>query len=120
MNCSFNASRFRALKPALELKGDMVPGLRSLRSLTRGYYLSSLRDCFTQTSALNLCWVRVFYFCVTQPISGCEWRESEKTYPVATAPGTDSFCAREPSVPASLPLNRTRRFRADVVNDAIN
>ena len=76
MNCSFNASRFRALKPALELKGDMVPGLRSLRSLTRGYYLSSLRDCLTQTSALTLCWVSVIYFGATQQIAGCERREA--------------------------------------------
>jgi hypothetical protein len=29
--------------------GDVNPGLRSLRSLTRGYYLSSLRDSLTHT-----------------------------------------------------------------------
>ena len=33
----------------------MIPGLRSLRSLTRGHYLSSLRDSLTQTSELSLC-----------------------------------------------------------------
>ena len=35
--------------------GDVIPGLRSLRSLTRGYNLSSLRDSLTQTSKLSLC-----------------------------------------------------------------
>jgi len=43
---------FRALKGrkilspasrALNLRGDVIPGLRSLRSLTRGYYLPPLR-----------------------------------------------------------------------------
>src|ERR1051325_7265584 len=28
---------------------DLIPGLRSLRSLTRGYYLSSLRDLLSHT-----------------------------------------------------------------------
>jgi len=30
-------------KAGLESFGDVIPGLRSLRSLTRGYYLSPLR-----------------------------------------------------------------------------
>jgi hypothetical protein len=33
----------------------VIPGLRSLRSLTRGYYLPSLRDWLTQTPTLKLC-----------------------------------------------------------------
>jgi len=33
----------------------VIPGLRSLGSLTRGYYLSSRRDSLTQTSELGLC-----------------------------------------------------------------
>ncbi|HET6889584.1 MAG TPA: hypothetical protein VFH31_00665 [Pyrinomonadaceae bacterium] len=33
----------RGLKPAV-IRGGPVPGLRSLRSLTRGYHLPSLRD----------------------------------------------------------------------------
>ena len=57
MNCTLNASRFRRLKPALESKGDVIPGLRSLRSLTRGYHLSSLRDSLMGTSGLTLCCV---------------------------------------------------------------
>ena len=33
--------------------GDLIPGLRSLRSLTRGYTLPSLRDWLTRTSSLK-------------------------------------------------------------------
>ena len=33
-------------KAGAESDGDADPGLRSLRSLTRGYFLSSLRDGF--------------------------------------------------------------------------
>jgi hypothetical protein len=42
-------------KAGAGIKGDLIPGLRSLRSLTRGYYLSSLRDSLSQTSILNVC-----------------------------------------------------------------
>ncbi len=39
----------------LVLGGDVIPGLRSLRSLTRGYHLPPLRGWLTQTSVLTLC-----------------------------------------------------------------
>ena len=43
----------RRLKPALKIKGDVIPGLRSLRSLTRGYYLPPLRGLLSQTSQVE-------------------------------------------------------------------
>src|SRR5918999_498953 len=46
--------------------GDVIPGLRSLRSLTRGYYLSSLRDSLTQTSNVEY-WVTWRYSLQAQP-----------------------------------------------------
>ena len=43
-------------KAGAEFKmGSVIPGLRSLRSLTRGYYLSPLRGSLTQTSTLTPC-----------------------------------------------------------------
>ncbi len=41
-----------------ESLGDVIPGLRSLRSLTRGYNLPSLRDSLTRASDLSLSLVR--------------------------------------------------------------
>jgi hypothetical protein len=65
----------RRLKPAPESREDVIPGLRSLRSLTRGYYLPSLRDWLTQTSALTLYGVGVITSGAAQQIVGCERRE---------------------------------------------
>ena len=54
---------------------DVIPGLRSLRSLTRGYYLSPLRGSSTQTSALTLCRVGVITSDATQQLVGRARRE---------------------------------------------
>ena len=61
---------FRRLKPAPNSRQNVIPGLRSL---TRGYYLSSLRDSLTLTSQLSLC-LRRSLFCSrrTQQIVGPE------------------------------------------------
>ena len=40
----------------------MIPGLCSLRSLTRGYYLSSLRDSLPHASESTLSCVALFLF----------------------------------------------------------
>jgi len=40
---------FRRLKPALESKGNLIPGLRSLRELTQGYHLTPLRGLLIET-----------------------------------------------------------------------
>jgi hypothetical protein len=40
-------------KAGLGFLGEVIPGLRSLRSLTRGYYPSPLRGSLTQTSRLT-------------------------------------------------------------------
>jgi len=45
----YNVSVARSAAGIFRGDGDMIPGLRSLRSLTRGYYLSSLRDSLTST-----------------------------------------------------------------------
>jgi hypothetical protein len=58
---------------ALIIEGNVIPGLRSLRSLTRGYHLSSLRDSLPQTSKLTLCCVEVAAS-ATQQIVGRESR----------------------------------------------
>ena len=51
----------------------MIPGLRSLRSLTRGYYLPPLRGSLTQTNRLELMFTLSF-ICLgaTQQLVGPE------------------------------------------------
>jgi hypothetical protein len=44
----------RGLRARAEIQGDLIPGLRSLRSLNPGYYLSLLRGWLTPTSTLTL------------------------------------------------------------------
>ena len=39
---------------------NVIPGLRSLRSLTRGYHLSPLRGWLRETSTFTLCRVSQF------------------------------------------------------------
>jgi hypothetical protein len=43
----------RPLKRARNFLGDLIPGLRSLRSLTRGYHLSPPRGLLTLTFQLE-------------------------------------------------------------------
>ena len=60
LNAQLEVDREFILSPAKTGSGflrDVIPGLRSLRSLIRGYYLSSLRDSLTPTSELSLSWV---------------------------------------------------------------
>ena len=60
--CVYSVARFAGLG----FLGDLIAGLRSLRSLTRGYYLSSLRDSLTRGSHLSLCLCR-FAFLFGRP-----------------------------------------------------
>jgi len=56
LNAQPEVDREFNLSPAgLGFLKDVIPGLRSLRSLTRGLYLSSLRDSLTPTPELSLC-----------------------------------------------------------------
>jgi hypothetical protein len=42
-------------KAGFGIEGDMTPGLRSLRSLTRGYYMSPLCGSVTRTNSFIHC-----------------------------------------------------------------
>ena len=56
----------------------MIPGLRSLLSLTRGYYLSSLRDSLMQTSILSVCCAAPFLVPVRYPTTRLTWSEGKQ------------------------------------------
>ena len=55
MDFGIRGARSVARFAGFDSLGDLNPGLRSLRSLTRGYTPSPLRGLLTQTSALTPC-----------------------------------------------------------------